>query len=118
MSISNYSEGIMLATLPATVYVKLHIGDPGEAGTSNAAANTTRKAVTLDAAVSGSRTSSTAAAWSAGEVTTTETYSHASLWDASVAGNCLFTGALGARVAVTAGSTFTIAATGLVVTLD
>ena len=37
----------------ATCYVQLHIGDPGAAGTSNTATETTRKAVSFGAAASG-----------------------------------------------------------------
>jgi hypothetical protein len=51
MSISNYAELKILEhttgktswTMPTTVYVKLHLGDPGEAATSNAAVEDTRK---------------------------------------------------------------------------
>ena len=35
------------------VYVKLHVGDPGAAGTSNAATETTRKVVSFGAASTG-----------------------------------------------------------------
>jgi hypothetical protein len=47
--------------------------------------------------------------WTSGEVTTTEDYSHISLWDASTGGNCLATGTIGANP-VTAGDTFKLAA--------
>ena len=51
MSISNYAElkildhttGRSAWTMPTNVYVKLHLGDPGEAATSNAAVEATRK---------------------------------------------------------------------------
>jgi hypothetical protein len=49
-------------------------------------------------------------------VSTTETYSHFSLWDNSTAGNCLWTGALSSSAAVTAGDTFQI--TALTLSLD
>lgn len=127
MSISNYAENKLLDAvvnasttgggLPtADPYVKLHIGDPGEDGTSNAAAETTRKQVAFAAAASGSAASSADATWT--NVSTTETYSHISMWDASTAGNCLWTGALTASKAVTAGDTFTIPSGSLTVSLD
>ena len=56
MSISNYGELAFLNTLRntsfavANPYVKLHLGDPGEDGTANPAAETTRKAITFSAA--------------------------------------------------------------------
>jgi len=120
MSISNYAELALLNTLRNTsfavtaVYLKLHTGDPGEAGTSNAATEATRKAVTFSAASSGSMTSSATVEWT--NVSTTETYSHWSLWDASTSGNCLWSGALATTAAVTAGDTFQI--TSLTLTLD
>jgi hypothetical protein len=120
MSISNYAENLLLDTLRnqsfsvANTYVKLHLGDPGEAGTNNAAAETTRKVVTWSAASSGSMVTSGTAEWT--NVSTTETYTHWSLWDASSSGNCLWTGALSSSAAVTAGDTFQI--TSLTLSLD
>lgn len=96
-------------TAPAAVYVKLHIGDPGLAGTANAAGNTTRQAITFGAASSGFITLSNTPTWT--NVSTTETYSHVSLWDDVSAGNNLASAALAASKAVTAGDTFEIVAT-------
>ncbi len=97
-------------------YVKLHISDPGEAGTSGAAGETTRKSVTGAAAASGTFTSTNDLAWT--NVSTSETYSHISIWDDPSAGNCLWYGALTASKAVVAGDTFTIATGSLTVSLD
>jgi hypothetical protein len=122
MSISNYAElkildhltGRASWTAPSTVYIKLHTGDPGEEGTSNAATNTDRKSASWSAASSGSIATSATLEWT--NVSTTETYSHWSAWDNSTAGNCLWTGALSASAAVTAGDTFQI--TSLTLSLD
>jgi hypothetical protein len=122
MTISNFLENELLDTLDGSssaysasaTYLKLHTGDPGEAGTSNAAAETTRKEVEFNVASSGSKTSTATVEWT--NVSTTETYSHWSLWDSSTAGNCLWYGALSANAAVTAGDTFEI--TSLTLTLD
>lgn len=114
MSISNYAENKLLDTIRnqsfavTTAYVKLHTGDPGEDGTSNAATETTRKAVTWSAASGGSMASSATLEWT--NVSTTETYTHFSLWDNDTAGNCLWYGALSSSAAVTAGDTFQITA--------
>lgn len=129
MSVTNYLEEAWLKTLrgggngssftaPANVYVKLHIGDPGEAGTSNAAGETTRQAATFAAPSNpaGTMVSNADTAWT--NVSTTETLSHVSLWDASTAGNCLFTGALTASKSVTAGDTFTIPSGSLSLAVD
>jgi hypothetical protein len=120
MSISNYAENKFLDTLRAqsfsvsNVYVKLHTGDPGEDGTSNAATETTREEVTWNSAASGSLQASATIEWT--NVSTTETYTHFSLWDNASAGNCLWTGSLSSSAAVTAGDTFQI--TALTLTLD
>jgi hypothetical protein len=122
MTISNYAElkildhttGRLAWTMPTAVYIKLHTADPGEDGTTAAATNATRTAMTFSAAATGAIASSATISWAS--VSTTETYSHWSMWDASTAGNCLWTGALSSSAAVTAGDTFQI--TALSLTLD
>lgn len=122
MSVSNYFETKLVASLKnesaavAEVYVKLHKGDPGEEGTSEAAGETTRKKVTWAAAASGVIKNSAAIEWTS--VSTSETYKYVSLWDAAAAGNCLWSGALETEKAVSSGDTFKIAAEGLSVSLD
>jgi hypothetical protein len=93
---------------PAEFWVKLHTGDPGSAGTSNAATETTRKQATFSAASGGAITTSGALDWT--NVSTTETYSHVSFWSASSAGTFLGSDALDTSRSVTAGDNFTIAA--------
>lgn len=122
MSISNYAElkilehttGKTAWTMPTTVYVKLHTADAGEDGTTAAATNATRQAASWATAATGSIATNATITWT--NVSTTETYSHWSLWDASTAGNCLWTGALSSSAAVTAGDTFEI--TALTLSLD
>ena len=122
MSISNYAENKILEhttgetawTMPTNVYVKLHTGDPGEAATSNAATETTRKQASFAAASSGSIATDTTLEWT--NVASTETITHWSLWDNLTAGNALWTGALSSSAAVTAGDTFQI--TTLTLSLD
>jgi hypothetical protein len=122
MSISNYAElkilehttGKTAWTMPTTTYVKLHTADPGEDATSAAATNTSRQSATWATAASGAIATSATISWT--NVSTTETYTHWSLWDASTAGNPLWSGALSASAAVTAGDTFQI--TSLTLSLD
>ncbi len=125
MTLSNYLENAFgnalrggaagtSFTAPAAVYCKLHTGDPGEDGTSNAAGNTSRQAVTFGASSGGVISLSNSPSWVA--VSNTETYSYVSLWDASSNGNCLGSGALSASKSVTAGDTFNL--TALTITLD
>jgi hypothetical protein len=93
-------------TAPAATYVKLHIGDPGAAATANASAVTTRVVVTFSAAASGALAmTGTAPSWS---MTTGETISHISIWDASTAGNFLWSVALTASKTVANGDTLTL----------
>lgn len=120
MTISNYLENKLLDTLGnvsftvAAPYVKLHLGDPGEAATANAAVETTRKLISFNAAASGSMASAATVTWT--NVSTTEIYTYWSLWDALTAGNALWSGAFNTSASVTAGDTFQI--TALTLTLD
>lgn len=124
MSISNYLENVLLDLVfnatayagQATVYVKLHIGDPGEAGTANAAGETTRQAMTTGAAASGTLSNDAAVTWT--NVSTAETISYVSVWDAASAGNCLWSGALTAAKTVAVGDTFQFAIGDVDVSLD
>ncbi len=98
-----------------TPYVKLHIGPPGAAGTANPAGNTVRPAAGTFAAPSGGSTSNTAAiSWTA--VSTSETYTHVSLWDASSGGTFIASGSITAG-AILAGQNFQIPAGGMSVTI-
>jgi hypothetical protein len=104
-------------TANAAVYAKLHLGDPGAAGTSNAAANTTRQVVTFGSAAATGAISNTAAVeWTS--VSNTETYSHVSFWTASSGGTFLGSDDLSSTAAVTAGDTFRIPTGDLDVTLS
>jgi len=78
-------------TAPAATYIKLHTGDPGAAATANASAVTTRQSATFSAASAGAIALSNSPSFT---MTTTETISHISVWDASTAGNLLWTAAL------------------------
>ena len=122
MSISNYAElkilehttGKTAWTIPTNVYIKLHTADAGEAGTTAAASETTRKVAAWATAASGSIATSATLEWT--NVAATETYTHWSMWDDVSSGNCLWTGALSSSAAVTAGDTFQI--TSLTLSLD
>lgn len=89
-----------------TVFVRLHTGDPGAAGTANSSAVTTRSAATFGSAASGGvGTMTNTPSWS---MTGTETISHISLWDASTSGNFLWSVALTASKAVSNGDTLNL----------
>lgn len=98
----------------AAVYVKLHVGDPGAAGTANAATETTRKEASFSAASSGTLTSDAALTWT--NIAGSQDATHFTAWDNISTGNFLFSGTITAN-AYTAGDTFTIASGSLTVSL-
>jgi hypothetical protein len=103
---------------PAGIYVQLHKGAPGGAGTSNPAGNTTRQQAmfgTPSSGGAGSISNTVALTWAS--VPTSETYTDVSLWDAASGGNFLASGPLSSSVAVTSGATFTIAIGALTLTI-
>lgn len=100
LKILDHVFGTTTFTAPTVRAIQLHKGPPGEAGTLNLSAETTRQTVTFGAASGGAISSSTEASWSSyntGGAGTNEALSHWSLWDATSGGNCLATGPLGTR---------------------
>jgi hypothetical protein len=99
-----------------SVFVKVHIGDPGSAGANNAAVgSTTRPAISWTAAASGTLTmTGTAPSWTNGG--TSETLSHVSFWDAASAGNFLGSAALGSTQAWASANVYTLTAQGWSIT--
>lgn len=105
-------KGAALSPAPGTNanYVKLHtdVGDPGSAGTANASSVTARVQVTFGTASGGSLASSgTAPSWPSW-AGSTENIKFISVWDASTAGNFLYSAQLTTTKTVTAGDTFTL----------
>ncbi len=90
-------------------FVALHTGDPGAAGTANASAETTRKALTFGAPSAGSMVAS-AVSWTSW-VPASEVLTHFSLWTASTSGTFLQSGALAASKAPTPGDTVNLTVT-------
>lgn len=121
MSISNHGENAILNAIfnnaslaVAARWVQVHTGDPGEDGTANVA-DTDRQELD-DAAAAGSLfTSVNQLDWTAGSA---ETYTHVSVWDDPVAGNCWWTGQLTSTQPVNIGNTFTIVAGDLTASVD
>ena len=87
------------------VYVKLHVGDPGSAGTSNPATETTRKIASFSAASAGVLTTDAALTWT--NIAGSEDATFFSVWDNLTAGNFLFSGTISGN-AYTAGDTYVI----------
>ena len=98
-------------TQPTSLFVSLHTGDPGAAGTTLPSAVTTRSTITFAAAASSAiAITGTNPSWS---MTATETISHIAVWDASTAGNFLWSATLSVSKSVQAGDTLTLTSCGL-----
>ncbi len=92
MSLSNFEENNLAKvwkneapTKAASLWVQLHVGDPGEDCTANVAEENKRKAITLSAIENGVVKNTAAIEWEA--VVKTEEVTHVSVWDAESAGN-------------------------------
>ena len=94
---------------PAGFFLKLHLADPGAAGTTSPAAHTTRVQPTFSAAASGAITNSAAVTWTS--MTAAETISHWSAWDTvgPAGGTFLFSDNFTTPRTVAIGDTFEIA---------
>jgi hypothetical protein len=95
-------------TVVAGTFAKLHTADPGSAGaTAAAVGDATRKTFTQAASSSGSiALNGTNPVWTNGG--TSETITHISVWDASSAGNFLYSVVLTASQAWVNTNTFTL----------
>lgn len=101
-------------TQPAGSFVQLHTADPGAAGTTSPCTGTVgsaRKSVTYGAASTSAGTTtkamSSTPSWASFDVA--QTITHISVWDASTAGNFLFSAQLPAPgKAVAVGDTFNL----------
>ena len=94
-------------TAPADFYAKLHTGDPGASGTSNAAGETTRQIVAMGTpAASGAISSTAQVQWT--NVSTAETITWVSFWSASAAGTFLGRDDLPVAKVMAVGDTLTI----------
>ena len=98
----------------SNVYVKLHVADPGAAGTANPATETTRKEVTFSAASTGSIASDADVIWT--NIAGSQDATYFTAWDNLTTGNFLFSGTVTGN-AYTAGDTYTIASGSLTASL-
>lgn len=102
---SGVADGILDTFGTTYKYAQLHTGDPGAAGTTTVATNSTRKLVTWDSSSGGLLASSADTQWT--NVGGTEDYTHYSLWSALTAGTFGASGLVTANP-VTTGDTFTL----------
>jgi len=108
------SLGNATAYSVAQPYIKLHVGDPGVNGTTNAAVETTRKSVSFAAANAGAIASDADITWT--NIAGSEDATHFTAWDNLTAGNFLFSGTITGNP-YTAGDTYTIASGSLTASL-
>lgn len=97
-----------------TVYVKLHVGDPGADGTANPATELTRKAASFAGASAGSIVSDADITWT--NISGSQDATHFTAWDNLSAGNFLFSGTITGNP-YTAGDTYTLSSGSLTVSL-
>lgn len=101
----DWLRGVAPATVPG-LWVKLHIGDPGAAGTTNPSVVTTRVQATMNVASGGSITlSAVSGSWS---MTASESITHISVHDAVTGGNFRWSAVLGTPRNVNNGDTLTL----------
>jgi hypothetical protein len=115
----NWVKGSTFPTALSNVYVSLHTGDPGSAGTSNDVTSTIKGSATRTTVSSAAFTAVGSASGGGFEITntgvvqittsalnsTTQTITHFGIWDASTGGNFLASGALTTSVGVELGDT-------------
>lgn len=85
------------------IYLQLHTGDPGTAGTTNiSVGSTTRVAVTMTTPSAGATANNAAVQWTNGG--TSETITAVSAWSASTSGTYIVSGQLSASQAWASGN--------------
>lgn len=102
----------LAATYP---WIKKHVGDPGAAGTANAASDTTRKQASFGSPAGGSIATNAETRWNG--VPATEDYTHWTGWSAETNGTVGWSGTITAD-AVNSGNNFVVPSGGLTYSLN
>ena len=100
---------------PIQVWAQLHTANPGASGTTSVSSVTTRSSASWTVS-GGTATSSNTPQWTSWAGTNGEVVTHVSFWDASSAGNFLWSAALSASKTVNTGDTLTLSSSSLVIT--
>ena len=100
--------------IPATLYVKLHVGDPGPDALDNEATSTTRPPFTRTAAVAGVANNADLIEWLL--YPAVEILTHVTIWDDATAGNPWLVDAIASTPETVIDQAVEIAAASLVVT--
>lgn len=112
----DYSRGAGAPTSITGAFVQLHTANPGTAGTTSVSSVTTRPSITFGAAASGVITQNNTPSWATWAGTNGEVVTHVSIWDASSAGNFLFSIALTASKTVNTGDTLNLTSSSITIT--
>jgi hypothetical protein len=100
---------------PIQVWAQLHTANPMAVGTNAVSSVTTRSSASWTVS-GGTATSSNTPQWATWAGTNGEIVSHISFWDASTAGNFLWSAQLSANKTVNTGDTLTLSSSSLVFT--
>jgi hypothetical protein len=104
-------------TAPAAVYVQLHTSTgAGTVGTSNVSSVTTRPAATFGAASAGAISLTNTPSWASWAGTNNEVVTGISVWDASSAGNFLWSANFASSVTMPTGATLNLTGASLTIT--
>ncbi len=106
----NVLRGTSAATFTGvtTLFVQLHTGDPGAAGTTAVSSTTTRQALNYAAASAGAQALTGTTQWTNWAGTNGEVVTHISIWSASTSGNFHYSVALTASKTINTGDTLTL----------
>ena len=111
----NTFKGTGSTSFTANVWAQLHTANPMAVGTNAFSSVTTRSSASWTVS-GGTATSSNTPQWATWAGTNGEIVSHVSFWDASSAGNFLWSAALSASKTVNTGDTLTLSSSSLVIT--
>lgn len=132
-ALTNHGEDLLVTwmftatavTRPTTWFVALHTADPGEVGsadevTTGTDADYVRKSITFanPVASSGQVLSDASVSWTVNSGSAGYTVTHASIWDASTAGNCLMKGQLPVSRTLAASGVLTFAIGEVIAAMD
>ena len=112
----NYARGAGAPTSISGVYVQLHTANPGTAGTTSVSSTTARQSATFGASASGVISLSNTPSWSSWAGTNGEVVSHVSFWDASTAGNFLWSASLSTSKTLNTGDTLNLTSASVTIT--
>lgn len=102
-------------TVP-TLWIQLHVAEPGPGGVTAPAVETSRKQVTFAAATGGSIANNAAVTWTGIAASPTQDATHFSMWSASSGGTFYGSGAITAN-AYSAGDSYTVGAGGFTISM-